>query len=100
MKVGKVMNELIKIVKITCHCKGMGIKLMKYYLLFHMQKYMEMYSPPKSWDSAPSEIHHKTEVKVPAKNIQQQPTKLIKQTCKRYEEMLILFYFCTNDMEK
>ena len=89
-KVGEAMNGLMKIVKLTCQREGMGTKLIKFHLLFHMQKYMEMYGPPKGWDSAPSETHHKTEVKAPAKNTQRRPTKLIEQTCKRYEEMLVL----------
>ena len=60
-KLQKAMYDYMDLVKLTCHRKGMGTKLIKYHLLFHLKKYMDLWGPPKGWDSAPSETHHKTE---------------------------------------
>ena len=48
-----------------------------------MHKCMSMFGPPAGWDSAPCEGHHKTDVKAPSKNTQQNASSLIQQTCKR-----------------
>ena len=62
---------------------GMGQNLIKNHLYFHLHKYMSMFGPPAGWDSAPCEGHHKTDVKAPSKNTQQNASSLIQQTCKR-----------------
>ena len=66
--------------------KGMDTVLIKNHLYFHLHDYIEMWGPPAGWDSAPSESHHKSEIKAPSKNTQQNPSTLIKQTIKRMVE--------------
>ena len=46
-----------------------------------------MWGPPKGWNSAPNESHHKTEVKAPACTTQKDAKSIIRQTCKRYSEL-------------
>ena len=79
-KLQKAMYNYMNLVKLTCHRKGMGTKLIKYHLLFNLRKYMDLWGPPKGWDSAPSKTHHTTEVKALSKNTQRRPKKLIQQT--------------------
>ena len=49
-----------------------------------------MWGPPTGWDSAPSESHHKTEIKAPSKNTQGNASTLIYQTAKRQTELRTL----------
>ena len=64
-KLPYAINRFIDILNITCQCDGMGTRLIKNHLLFHMTKYMEFFGPPNGWNSAPNETHHKTEIKAP-----------------------------------
>ena len=66
--------------------KGMSTVLIKNHLYFHLVKYIEMWGPPAGFDSAPSESNHKTEIKAPSKNTQQNASSLIAQTAKRQIE--------------
>ena len=49
-----------------------------------------MWGPPSGWDSAPSESHHKSEIKAPSKNTQQNANTLIRQLCTRKREKHLL----------
>ena len=64
---------------------GNGNKLMKNHLCPHPPECIQRWGPPSGWDSAPSESHHKTEMKGLSKNAQRNPSTLIWQTwkCKR-----------------
>ena len=86
----RAINLFMKIINTSCQRDGMGTKLIKNHLLFHIPKYMNLWGPPKGWDSGPSESHHKTEVKAPSQKIQRRPTSLIAQTSNRYYELILL----------
>jgi len=85
-----VMMDFISKVNFNCQRGGMGTKLIKNHLYFHLPKYIELWGLPKGWNLAPNESHHKTEVKAPARNTQKRPGTLAKQTTLRYYEKRIL----------
>ena len=49
-----------------------------------------MWGPPCGRDSAPSESHHKSEIKAPAKNTQCNASTLIGKTTNRQTERMLL----------
>ena len=54
-----------------------------------------MWGLPSGWDSAPSESHHKIELKAPSKNTQRNTSTLIEQTAIRQLQNNTLI--CTNN---
>ena len=80
------IKDYISKVNFNCQRGGMGTRLIKNHLYFHLPKYIEMWGPPKGWNSAPSERHHKTEVKAPSKNTQKRASTISEQTARRYHE--------------
>ena len=84
------IDDFITKINHCCQREGMGTKLIKNHLYFHIPKYIELWGPPKGWDSAPNESHHKTELKAPSKNTQQIPSTLIRQTAKRHCEVRLV----------
>ena len=96
MKRGALKNlkrtivHFINCINSTCYRKGMGTKLIKNHLYFHMTDYIKLWGPPAGWDSAPSESHHKTEIKAPSKNTQCNASTLIHQTAKRKSEKMLI----------
>eukprot|EP00536_Pseudo-nitzschia_multiseries_P019141 jgi/Psemu1/59196/gm1.59196_g len=70
--------------------KGMGTKLIKNHLYFHLPDYISLWGSPAGWDSAPNESHHKTEIKAPSKNTQGNAASLIGQMAKRKSEKMML----------
>ena len=89
-KMARVINQFVKQNNKTCLRGGMGNNLIKTHLYFHLPKYIELWGPPLGWDSAPSESHHKTEIKAPSKNTQNRPSTLIQQTAMRQSELMML----------
>ena len=80
------IDDFITKINHCCQRDGMGTKLIKNHLYFHIPKYIELWGPPKGWDSAPNESHHKTEIKAPSRNTQQIAGSLIQQTAMRHSE--------------
>ena len=74
----------------NCQRDGMGTKLVKNHLYFHLPKYIDYWGPPTGWDSSFNESHHKTEIKAPSKNTQQNANTLIEQTLRRQAEKNLL----------
>ena len=106
LKKGSIMKSQIKclerlidhfIDQINENCKrdGMGTILIKNHLFFHLPKYISLWGAPKNWDSASSESHHKTEIKAPSKNTQNNASTFIQQTATRQTEKKILDCFGT-----
>ena len=91
----KVVEHFIQTINETCLRSGMGSRLIKNHLYFHLQKYIELWGPPNGWDSAPSEAHHKTEIKAPSKNTQCNASTLIEQTARRQSECMVLEMACS-----
>ena len=86
----QAINQFVKRLNKTCLRSGMGMNLIKTHLYFHLPKYMELWGPPSGWDSAPSESHHKTEIKAPSKNTQRRASNLVKQTTIRQSEQMLI----------
>ena len=86
----KMIAYYISHINENCKRNGMGTKLVKNHLYFHLPKYIEYWGPPTGWDSSFSESHHKTEVKAPSKNTQQNAHTLIEQTMRRVQEKKLL----------
>ena len=82
----KMITHFMNQVNANCRRSGMGNNLIKNHLYFHLHKYMEMWGSPAGWDSAPSESNHKTKIKAPSKNTQNNASTFIEQTGKRYTE--------------
>ena len=64
--------------------------------------YISMRGPPCGWNSAPSESHHKSEIKAPAKSTQYNASTLIEQITNRQTERMLLqtaTYGCQLDNE-
>eukprot|EP00980_Cylindrotheca_fusiformis_P004617 scaffold983_cov82-Cylindrotheca_fusiformis.AAC.1 len=73
-----------------CDRDGSGTKTLKTHLPLHMHQYIAMWGPPTGWDSGPSESHHKTQVKLPAKNTQRREVNFTAQVSKRYHESVVI----------
>ena len=80
MPLQSAMNYYVEIVSGTCHCNGMGSKVIKNHLRLHFPHYIKLWGPPSGWDSGPSESHHETEVKVLSKDTQCHQLSIICQT--------------------
>ena len=83
-------DHYVDFIKDTIKRKGMGAKLIKNHLMLHVPHYISLWGPPSGWDSGPSESHHKTEVKVPAKNTQRHQSSFIRQLSLRYYETKVI----------
>eukprot|EP00531_Pseudo-nitzschia_arenysensis_P000969 CAMPEP_0116116834 /NCGR_PEP_ID=MMETSP0329-20121206/1249_1 /TAXON_ID=697910 /ORGANISM="Pseudo-nitzschia arenysensis, Strain B593" /LENGTH=935 /DNA_ID=CAMNT_0003610355 /DNA_START=406 /DNA_END=3213 /DNA_ORIENTATION=+ len=86
-----IVADFLNGVHLNCYReKHMGQRLIKYHLYFHLQQYIEMWGTPAGWDSAPSESHHKSEIKAPSQATQRNKAKFIQQTSKRHLEYRLL----------
>ena len=85
-KLSDVINDFIVKVNLNGQREGMSTKLIKNHLYFHLEKYIEMWGPPKGWNAESNESNGKTEVKAPAKNTQKRPCSINLQTTVRYFE--------------
>jgi hypothetical protein len=87
----KMMIHFLNEININCdRQEGMNNRLIKNHLYLHIPKYIRMWGPPCGWDSAPSESHHKSEIKGPSKNTQQNASTLIQQLWERKKEKHLL----------
>ena len=77
-----MINDFIKKVNLNGHREGMGTKLIKNHLYFHMPLYIKLWGPPRGWDAASNESNTKTEVKQPASNTQKRCSSINLQTTK------------------
>ena len=82
----KFIVHFINCITSTCKREGMGNRLIKNHLYFHLPKYISLWGQPKGWDSAPSESHHHDLIKAPSKATQQNAHTLIQQTANRKTE--------------
>ena len=73
------IDDFIEKINFNCQRSGMGTMLIKNHLYFHLPKYIEMWGPPKGWNSAPNESHHKTEVKAPSTNFLDESARALKR---------------------
>ena len=71
------IHYFINVINEVCKRGGMGTKLQKNHLYLDLPKYISMLGPPKGWNSAPNESHHKTEVKAPACTTQKDAKSII-----------------------
>jgi hypothetical protein len=86
----KMIVHFINKINTNCQRGGMGTRLIKNHLYFHLPDYIRMWGPPAGWDSAPNESHHKTQIKAPSKNTQKNARTLIQQIATRQNELRIL----------
>ena len=89
-KLPVMIEHFIEKINKNCQRGGMGTRLIKNHLYFHLPKYIELWGPPSGWDSGPSESFHKYEVKAPSKNTQQNARSIINQTILRQAERQLL----------
>lgn len=86
-----MMTHFVDTIRRCCNRNtGMNNKLIKNHLFLHVPQYIRLWGPPTGWDSAPSESHHKTEIKGPSKNTQRSAATLVQQTFQRKKEKHIL----------
>jgi len=95
----KMIDHFVTQINDNCNREGMGTKLIKNHLFFHLPMYIKLWGPPTGWDSASSESHHKTEIKGPSKNTQNNASTIIEQVAKRQTEKntICRFHCSTND---
>eukprot|EP00536_Pseudo-nitzschia_multiseries_P004629 jgi/Psemu1/10407/gm1.10407_g len=86
----KTIVHFINCINSTCHRKGMGTKLIKNHLYFHLTDYISLWGSLAGWDSAPNESHHKSEIKAPSKNTEGNAASLIGQTANQKSEKMML----------
>ena len=93
IKLGDVNNlpliiaNFLNEVNTNCYkTSGMGQRIIKNHLYFHLQDYIELWGPPAGWDSSHCESHHKSEIKAPSKSTQCNKSTLIHQTANRQLE--------------
>ena len=79
----KFVDNFINLINKNCKRGGNGTNLMKNHLYYHLPMYINMWGPPSGWDSAPSESHHKYQIKAPSQNTQKRPATVIEQTARR-----------------
>ena len=56
----KVMNYFIERINLCSQCEGMGTRLIKNHLYFHLHTYIDFWISPNEWNYAPNESHQKT----------------------------------------
>ena len=93
----KVMINYINHINEVCQRKGMGSRLIKNHLHFHIPKYYEFWGHAENWNSSYSESNHKTEIKSPSKNTQCNMSTLIAQTALRQTEYRMLQRISNNN---
>ena len=88
----RIVANFLNEVNINCYrTKGMGQRLIKNHLYFHLQEYVQLWGTPAAgWDSSPSEGHHKTEIKAPSKSTQCNKSTFISQTAGRQIEYRLI----------
>ena len=79
-----------KFVKTVNRSKGMGMKLTKVHSVLHVPDDVVMYGSGKNWDSGPSELNHKENVKRKASLTSLCKETLEDQVATRFEESLVL----------
>lgn len=90
-KLPLIIANFLNEVNINCYKKdGMGQRIIKIHLYFHLQDYIELWGPPAGWDSSACEGHHKTEIKAPSKSTQCNKSTLIEQTANRQLEYRLI----------
>ena len=82
----KFVDNFINLINKNCKRGGNGTNLIKNHLYYHLPMYINMWGPPSGWDSAPSESHHKYQIKAPSQNTQKRPATVIEQTARRSQE--------------
>jgi len=92
----KTMINYINHINAVCQRKGMGSRLIKNHLHFHIPQYYQLWGNAENWNSSYSESNHKTEIKNPSKNTQGNMSSLIAQTAMRQTENRMLQRF-TNE---
>ena len=92
----KTMINYINHINAVCQRKGMGSRLIKNHLHFHIPQYYKLWGNAENWNSSYSESNHKTEIKNPSKNTQLNMSSLIAQTAMRQTENRMLQRF-TNE---
>ena len=86
----KTIIHFINTINTTCNRSAeQCTNLLKNHLFFHLELYIEYYSPPKVFDSGPSESHHKMAIKAPSKTTQGRAS-LLEQTRNRIMQNKIL----------
>ena len=64
----KAVIHFINTINETCNrTAGQGTNLLKNYLFFHLELYIEYYRPLKGFDLGRSESHYKIQIKEPSK---------------------------------
>ena len=89
----KMIVHFLNKINLNCQRKGMGTNTIKNHLYLHLPQYIKKWGPPTGWDSAPSESHHKTNIKAPSKTTQQNASLLITQTASRQTELNLIRTF-------
>ena len=89
--VRRMMNYFVEQIVRNCRQEtGMGNRLIKNHLYLHVHQYINLWGPPRGWDSGPSESHHKTEIKGPSKTTQRNAPTLVPQTLDRKTDIHII----------
>ena len=86
----KMIVHFLNKINLNCQRKGMGTNTIKNHLYLHLPQYIKKWGPPNGWDSAPSESHHKTNIKSPPKTTQQNASLLITQTASCQTELNLI----------
>jgi len=87
----RIVANFLNEINTSCYrSKGMGQRLIKHHLYFHLQDYIELWGSPAGWDSSACEGHHKTEIKAPSKSTQCNKSTFIEQTAGRQLEYRLL----------
>ena len=92
----KMIVHFLNKINVNCQRGGMGTTTIKNHLYLHLNQYIKYWGPPTGWDSAPSESHHKTNIKAPSKTTQQNASTIINQTATRQTELNLIRTF--NDL--
>ena len=83
----RIVAHFLHELNINCYrTEGMGDRLIKKHLWFHLKDYIERWGSPDGWNSAPSESHHKSEIKAPSKSTQCNKSTFVDQTAGRQLE--------------
>lgn len=45
----------------------MGMKVAKFHMQMHMQRYCELFGTSRNWNTKPSEVEHKYKLKLPGR---------------------------------
>lgn len=75
--------------------EGLGLKIPKFHLQMHMERYIRWLGSAKNWNAKASEEDHKYKVKEPGKRTQKRQATLSVQAAQQVADNMLIYHACS-----